>query len=166
MHGWIEEGGTFSVLSCFSIVLGELNKMSVWIEIPFPCPWTAQNLSAPFIMQVPPFKAVLMSAMPYIDYLFGNEVEAATFAESEGWETRDLHEIALKVGCLYSVMFQFSMILCSTRSYLPASSSLSYIVNRYRACPRPTAAGPEWWSSRRDLRRPLWLRPGRSASSP
>jgi adenosine kinase len=33
-----------------------------------------QNLSAPFIVQVPPFKKVLMDTLPYIDYLFGNEV--------------------------------------------------------------------------------------------
>merc|ERR1719284_316009 len=38
------------------------------------------NLSAPFIMQVPPFKAVLMKTLPNVDVLFGNETEAATFA--------------------------------------------------------------------------------------
>ncbi|QDZ20089.1 adenosine kinase [Chloropicon primus] len=58
------------------------------------------NLSAPFLMQVPPFKACLMNAMPYIDILFGNETEAATFAETEGWETRDVAEIALKISQL------------------------------------------------------------------
>eukprot|EP00955_Chlamydomonas_euryale_P078915 363221-Chlamydomonas_euryale.AAC.9 len=49
-------------------------------------------------MQVPPFKACLAENLPYIDFLFGNEVEAATFAESEGWETRDLKEVALRVS--------------------------------------------------------------------
>ena len=49
------------------------------------------------LLQVPPFKKTLMSALPYVDFLFGNEHEAATFAESEGWETRDIAEIALKV---------------------------------------------------------------------
>ena len=38
------------------------------------------NLSAPFIMQVPPFKKVLLDALPFVDFLFGNETEAATFA--------------------------------------------------------------------------------------
>ena len=38
-----------------------------------------------------------MAAMPYVDYLFGNETEAQTFAESEGWETKDIKEIASKV---------------------------------------------------------------------
>ena len=47
--------------------------------------------------QVPPFKATLMEAMPYIDFLFGNETEARAFAESEGWTTTDVAEIALKV---------------------------------------------------------------------
>jgi hypothetical protein len=41
---------------------------------------------------------VLSDSLPFIDFLFGNEAEAAAFAESEGWETRDLAEIALKVG--------------------------------------------------------------------
>merc|ERR1719160_1224305 len=58
------------------------------------------NLSAPFIMQVPPFKAALTQAMPYVDFLFGNETEAVTFAESEGWETRDVEEIAKKASQL------------------------------------------------------------------
>ena len=32
------------------------------------------SISAPFIMQVPSFKAVLMKAMPYVDVLFGCRV--------------------------------------------------------------------------------------------
>ena len=43
------------------------------------------NLSAPFIMEVPPFREALTKAMPYIDYLFGNETEAATFAKVMEW---------------------------------------------------------------------------------
>ncbi len=37
-----------------------------------------------------------MDAMPYVDFLFGNETEARAFAESEGWATTDVAEIALK----------------------------------------------------------------------
>ena len=51
---------------------------------------------------VPPFKATLLEALPYVDYLFGNETEAITFAETEGWETKDISEIALKVYSLQS----------------------------------------------------------------
>jgi adenosine kinase len=48
-------------------------------------------------VQVPPFKKTLMDALPYVDFLFGNENEAATFAESENWGTTDIAEIALRV---------------------------------------------------------------------
>lgn len=36
--------------------------------------------------------------MPYVDFLFGNETEAEAFAESEGWTTKNVTEIAAKVG--------------------------------------------------------------------
>jgi adenosine kinase len=58
------------------------------------------NLSAPFIMQVPPFKKCLMDTLPYVDYLFGNETEAVTFAESESWTERSIPEIAKKLAAL------------------------------------------------------------------
>jgi len=47
------------------------------------------NLSAPFLMQVPPFKAVFVDTIPYVDFLFGNETEARTWAETEGWYDAD-----------------------------------------------------------------------------
>lgn len=49
------------------------------------------------LMQVPPFKKAFADAMPYVDYLFGNETEAVAFAESEGWTTKNVSEIAAKV---------------------------------------------------------------------
>lgn len=58
------------------------------------------NLSAPFLMAVPPFKQALTDLLPYVDYLFGNETEAAAFAESEKWETRAVAEIAMKIAAL------------------------------------------------------------------
>jgi adenosine kinase len=58
------------------------------------------NLSAPFLMQVPPFLATLMEALPYVDILFGNESEALTFAESQQWDTKDIKEIALKISAM------------------------------------------------------------------
>jgi adenosine kinase len=39
-----------------------------------------------------------MDALPYVDFLFGNENEAETFAESEKWDTKDLGEVALWVS--------------------------------------------------------------------
>jgi adenosine kinase len=58
------------------------------------------NLSAPFLMEVPPFKACLMKLLPYVDYLFGNETEAATFAKTEGWTETDIPSIAKKLAAL------------------------------------------------------------------
>uniref|UniRef100_A0A3B3ZRT2 Adenosine kinase n=1 Tax=Periophthalmus magnuspinnatus TaxID=409849 RepID=A0A3B3ZRT2_9GOBI len=52
------------------------------------------NLSAPFISQF--FKEPLMKVMPYVDILFGNETEAATFAGVLGFGTEDIGEIAKK----------------------------------------------------------------------
>ncbi|KAF7652543.1 hypothetical protein LDENG_00095050 [Lucifuga dentata] len=59
------------------------------------------NLSAPFICQV--FKENLMQVMPYVDILFGNETEAATFAEEQNFETKDIKEIAKKTQALPKV---------------------------------------------------------------
>merc|ERR1712125_264522 len=60
------------------------------------------NLSAPFLMQVPPFKSCFVETMPYIDFLFGNETEARTWAETEGWETDDVKFIATRLSLIPS----------------------------------------------------------------
>jgi len=60
------------------------------------------NLSAPFLMQVPPFKACFVDTMPYVDYLFGNETEARTWAETEGWDTTDVEFIATRLSLIPS----------------------------------------------------------------
>merc|ERR1711879_793035 len=60
------------------------------------------NLSAPFLMQVPPFKAFITKSLPMVDYLFCNETEAATFAETEGWETTDVKFIATRLSLIPS----------------------------------------------------------------
>ncbi|XP_032695604.1 adenosine kinase isoform X3 [Lontra canadensis] len=59
------------------------------------------NLSAPFISQF--YKESLMKVMPFIDILFGNETEAATFAREQGFETEDIKEIARKTQALPKV---------------------------------------------------------------
>ncbi|XP_049615200.1 adenosine kinase isoform X3 [Syngnathus scovelli] len=50
------------------------------------------NLSAPFICQF--FNTAMMELMPYVDILFGNETEAATFAKQLDFQTEDIGEIA------------------------------------------------------------------------
>jgi adenosine kinase len=58
------------------------------------------NLSAPFLMEVPPFKACLDKLMPNVDFLFGNETEAATYAKVAGWSETDVSSIAKKLQAL------------------------------------------------------------------
>jgi len=60
------------------------------------------NLSAPFLMQVPPFKAVFVNTLPLVDFLFGNETEARTWAETEGWDTTDVAFIATRLSLIPS----------------------------------------------------------------
>merc|ERR1712060_245200 len=60
------------------------------------------NLSAPFLMQVPPFKAFIVEILPSVDYLFCNETEARTYAETEGWETTDVSFIATRLSLIPS----------------------------------------------------------------
>merc|ERR1712187_726355 len=60
------------------------------------------NLSAPFLMQVPPFKAFIVEILPMVDFLFCNETEARTYAETEGWETTDVAFIATRLSLIPS----------------------------------------------------------------
>ncbi|TMS37652.1 hypothetical protein L596_004540 [Steinernema carpocapsae] len=59
------------------------------------------NLAAPFISQF--FTQPLMEALPYVDVLFGNESEAAAFAEANKFETTCVKEIAKKIASLPKV---------------------------------------------------------------
>jgi len=56
----------------------------------------SMNLAAPFISQF--FFDPLIRAMPFCDYVFGNESEADAFAAANKWETRDVKEIAKKIA--------------------------------------------------------------------
>lgn len=56
------------------------------------------NLSAPFLMQVPPFLAAMKNLLPYVDICFGNETEANTLSEALGFGTTDLTDIAVKLA--------------------------------------------------------------------
>lgn len=53
------------------------------------------NLSAPFLAQF--YKKDLIETVAYADIVFGNELEALAFAKEEKFETKNLHEIALKI---------------------------------------------------------------------
>lgn len=50
------------------------------------------NLSAPFLATR--CKSELRQILPYVDILFGNEAEALAVAEMQGWNTKDVAQIA------------------------------------------------------------------------
>lgn len=91
----IYSAGFFATVSPESMKLAslEMEKAGVY----------CMNLSAPFLMQVPPFKAVFNERMPYVDFLFGNETEALTWAETESWESTDIEFIATRLSLIPSV---------------------------------------------------------------
>lgn len=62
----------------------------------------AMNLSAPFLMQF--FGEQMATVLPYCDYVFGNESEAAAFGEKHSWGT-DVSTVALKLAgnAMYSL---------------------------------------------------------------
>eukprot|EP00171_Calliarthron_tuberculosum_P010409 IDg10409t1 len=44
------------------------------------------NLSAPFLIQVPPFFAAMKELLPYVDVLFASETESAELAKAMEWD--------------------------------------------------------------------------------
>eukprot|EP00388_Colpodella_angusta_P007005 GDKJ01020162.1.p1 GENE.GDKJ01020162.1~~GDKJ01020162.1.p1 ORF type:complete len:349 (-),score=112.52 GDKJ01020162.1:104-1150(-) len=58
------------------------------------------NLSAPFLLQVPPFFESFKKVQPLVDVYFGNESEYAALAAAYGWEYTDLSEVLEKLCAL------------------------------------------------------------------
>lgn len=75
------------------------------------------NLSAPFIAQF--FKDPVDEILPYVDILLGNETEAAAFAESHGYETKDIKEIAKKIAALPKINSKRSRTVVFTQGTDP-----------------------------------------------
>jgi len=71
------------------------------------------NLSATFISQF--YKEPLMASAPYWDVLFGNDDEATTFANQNGFGTTDILEIALKITQMPKVNQKRSRVVIITR---------------------------------------------------
>lgn len=78
-------------LTASSQTVLDVAKSSHARDIPF-----IMNLSAPFITQF--YKKELLEVLPYVDIIFGNELEALAFAKEQNFGTEDMHEIALKLS--------------------------------------------------------------------
>ncbi|GAD98554.1 hypothetical protein AN2272.2 [Paecilomyces variotii No. 5] len=81
------------------------------------------SLSAPFIPQF--FKDQLDSVVPYTDYLIGNETEALAFAESHGWGTTDIVEIAKKLATLPKKNTNRPRVAMVTQGTLPTVTAVA-----------------------------------------
>lgn len=57
------------------------------------------NLSAPFLMQVPPFLERIKLMIPYLDFVFGNETEAETLVSVMGWDC-SIEEAAVRLSAM------------------------------------------------------------------
>ena len=120
------------------------------------------NLSAPFICQF--FKDPLLSVMPYVDFLFGNESEAAEFGKAMGWG-EELDVVALKAAAMPKesgsrprvVVFTQGKTRPSWRSAAASRSSTSTSCPRRRWWTRTARAMRSWEASWRSCRRrPIW----------
>lgn len=58
----------------------------------------SMNISAPFIAQF--FSEPLLAAIPFCDYVFGNESEAEAFAEKMGYEDKSVQNVAQKIAAM------------------------------------------------------------------
>jgi len=87
------------------------------------------NLSAPFLMMVPPFKALFVELMPNVDILFGNETEAQTWADSEGWDSKDIAFIATRLSLIPSSKGKRTVVI--TQGADPTVVAINGMVKQY-----------------------------------
>ena len=120
------------------------------IEVGMACMSDHRQLAC--IMQVPPFKKAFTETMPYVDFLFGNETEAEAFAESEGWKTKNLTEIAGKVrhNCIY--MHRVALVVLPTKllGIQQTEAEASCFVSRSQVYQKRMVQEGEQWSSHRE----------------
>ncbi|XP_013383354.1 adenosine kinase 2 isoform X2 [Lingula anatina] len=91
------------------------------------------NLSAPFLCQF--FKEPMMAALPYVDILFGNETEAATFSKEQNFDTEDVKEIALKAAALTKENKSRSRMVVFTQGASPVLIAHEGKVTEYPVIP-------------------------------
>lgn len=77
----------------------------------------SMNLSAPFVCHA--FNKQLVSVMPYIDILFGNESEGEALSQAMDMGTSDLKEIAKKVAALPKANTKRSRVVIITQGAGP-----------------------------------------------
>mmetsp|Transcript_50795 Transcript_50795/g.132047 ORF Transcript_50795/g.132047 Transcript_50795/m.132047 type:complete len:343 (+) Transcript_50795:32-1060(+) len=87
------------------------------------------NLSAPFIVQVPPFRSALDDAMKYVDILFGNESEAAAYGEAFG--ESDVATVALKIAAMPKASGTRPRVVVFTQGKDPTLVACGGVIHSY-----------------------------------
>ena len=79
------------------------------------------NLSAPFLCQF--FKDQMLKIMPYCDFVFGNETEAAAFAENNDIEDKSIENIARCIAALPKINSNpRTVVITQVRNYRKSKS--------------------------------------------
>ena len=78
----------------------------------------------------------MSSVLPFTDIVFGNETEAAAYAESFDLNTTDIGEIAMKIAQLPKVSLRY-------RTKLNTKQNLS--MTFFNTSNRKMAAEADWW---------------------
>jgi len=94
------------------------------------------NLSAPFIVQVPPFRKVLVETMPLVDFLFGNETEAQAWADAAEWDTKDVAFIATRLSLIPTKKGRKRTVVI-TQGKDPTIVCVNGVVTEYPITPLP-----------------------------
>jgi len=92
------------------------------------------NLAAPFIIQF--FFEQLTALLPYVDTLFSNESEAATFGEKMGWG-KDLQEIAKRIADLPKARPSLPRTVIFTQGSKSTIFLRKGVVSQYKPIPVP-----------------------------
>lgn len=96
------------------------------------------NLSAPFICQH--FLEPLLNALPYVDYLFGNEAEAAAIGQALNLSCTDLPSIASHLASLARIASATPRTVVITHG---AEATHVVTAGEHRSFPVPTVAAHE-----------------------
>lgn len=94
------------------------------------------NLSAPFIVQF--FTDPLLAAIPFVDYMFGNESEAEAFGEKQGYEDKSVQNVAKEIQKMAKTNDKRSRVVVITQGDKPTVVCVDGVITEYEV-PKLTA---------------------------
>ena len=95
----------------------------------------ALNLSAPFLCSV--FAEPMHQVLPYADLVFGNESEAAAYAEANGFKDAPVEEVARRIAALPKASGTHQRVVCITQGATATVVATGGKVTKYPVPPVP-----------------------------